>query len=131
EDERTTLEGAYQAFQTTAQTAVTGSQVWVTILCRFGDATDVTPRPVSWYEELMGSSYPGLGHYWEEVSYGNIPDLSGSAVVGWYNLPRPRSYYVYINDSGAEAPKGDRAVKDCTAVADAEVFFPDFDGINL
>ncbi len=131
EDERTTLEGAYQAFQTTAQTAVTGSQAWVTILCRFGDATNVTPRPVSWYEELMGSSYPGLGHYWKEVSYGNIPDLSGSVVVGWYNLPQPRSYYVYINDRGAEAPKGDRAVKDCTAVADAEVFFPDFDGINL
>ena len=25
----------------------------------------------------------------------------------------------------------ERAVADCTAVADADVFFPDFDGINL
>ena len=73
---------------TTFQAAVTGSQAWVTILCRFGDATDVTPYPVSHYEKLMGASYPGLGHYWREVSYGKV-NLTGSMVVGWYNLPRP------------------------------------------
>ena len=86
------------ALQTTSQAVVTGSQAWVTILCRFADATDVTPYPVSHFEQLMGSSYPGLDHYWREVSYGNIPDLAGSVVVGWYNLPRPRSYYVYDQD---------------------------------
>jgi len=64
---------------------VRGSQAWVTILCRFGDATDVTPHLVSYYENWMGSSEPQLGHYWNEVSYGNIPNLSGSIVVGWYN----------------------------------------------
>ena len=129
----TASSGRTFASVSSSRTAVTGSQAWVTILCRFGDATNVTPRPVSWYEELMGSSY-GLGHYWEEVSYENIPDLSGSAVVGWYNLPQPRSYYVYTHHErfdGAEDFRTDRAVEDCTAVADAEVFFPDFDGINL
>ena len=117
---------------TTSQAAVTGSQAWVTILCRFGDATDVTPHPVSYYEGLMGSAEPQLGHYWNEVSYGNIPDLRGSRVVGWYNLPRPRSYYVYDRDGdGEEDFHAERLQGDCIAAADADVFFPDFWGINL
>ena len=108
------------------------SQAWVTILCRFGDATDVTPHPVSWYEGLLGSAYPGLEHYWREVSDGNIPDLSGSVVVGWYNLPRSRSYYVYDKDGdGQEDADLNRATEDCTAVADTDAFFPDFYGINM
>ena len=123
-DETATLASSVQA-------AVTGSQAWVTILCRFADATDVTPHPVSWYEGMLGSSYPGLEHYWREVSYGTITDLAGSVVVGWYNLPRPRSYYLYIDEDGREDFETDRAVEDCTVVADADVFFPDFDGINL
>ena len=62
-------------------------------MCRFADATDVTPYPVSHYERMIGASYPGLGHYWNEVSYGNI-NLTGSVVVGWYNLPHPKSSYI-------------------------------------
>ena len=117
---------------TTSQAAVTGSQAWVTILCRFGDATAVTPYPVSHYEQMMGSSYPALGHYWREVSYGNISDLRGSVVVGWYNLPHPRSYYVSDTDGdGEEDHNTQRTVEDCVAAADADVFFPNFDGINL
>ena len=65
---------------------VQGSQAWVTILCRFGDSTDVTPYPVSYYEGLMGASDSGLAHYWRELSYGKI-NLTGSKVAGWYNLP--------------------------------------------
>ena len=111
---------------------VRGSQAWVTILCRFGDATNFTPHPVSHYEKMMGSSYPALGHYWNEVSYGNIPNLSGSIVVGWYNLPRPRSYYVYDRDGdGKDNFDSTRLKEDCIAAADADVFFPDFWGINL
>ena len=111
---------------------VRGSQAWVTILCRFGDATDVTPHLVSYYENWMGSSEPQLGHYWNEVSYGNIPNLSGSIVVGWYNLPRPRSYYVYDRDEDGEDDFDHiRLEEDCIAAADADVFFPDFWGINL
>ena len=119
------------ALQTTSQAVVTGSQAWVTILCRFADATTVTPYPVSHYEQMLGASYPGLGHYWREVSYGNIPDLGGSVVVGWYNLPRPRSYYISTDEAGEEDYDTDKVVEDCTAVADSDVFFPNFDGINL
>ena len=73
------------------ETHVRSSQAWVTILCRFADATAVTLYPVSFYEGMMGASYPGLEHYWREVSDGNLPNLNGSVVVGWYNLPHPKS----------------------------------------
>ena len=139
-DESSALEASPDeaaTLHTTSQAAVTdshvrGSQAWVTILCRFGDATDVTPHPVSHYEGLMGSSEPQLGHYWNEVSYGNIPDLRGSRVVGWYNLPRPRSYYVYDQDGdGYGDPDHGKLKGDCIAAGDRDVFFPDFWGINL
>ncbi len=118
-----------QSTETDSQ--VRGSLPLVTILCRFADATDVTPHPVSYYEGLIGSSHRNLDHYWREVSYGNI-NLTGSVVVGWYNLPRPRSYYVYDRDGdGEEDYDLKRLEEDCVAAGDADVFFPDFWGINL
>ena len=116
---------------------LSGSQAWVTILCRFADARHVTPQPVSHYEKLMGSSYPSLGHYWKEVSDGNVPDLAGSVVVGWYNLPHPRSYYAtsrpapIVKDGALYDYDLEKTAADCTAAADADVFFPDFDGFTI
>jgi M6 family metalloprotease-like protein len=72
----------------------------------------------------MGSSHPGLDHYWREVSYDNI-NLTGSAVHGWFNLPSPRSTYIQ-NDADLTL-----LANDCTAAADASVNFPDFVGINM
>jgi len=100
-----------------------GSLPWVTILCRFADVPS-TPFPREYFEELMGSAYPGLDHYWREVSYGNI-NLAGSIVVGWYDLPQPSSYYVYDDRAGI-----DRLLNDCVAAADPDVFFPGFYGVN-
>ena len=126
------LPGRTFASDPSPQSAVTGSQKWVTILCRFADARHVTPYPVEHYERMMASSYPGLGHYWNEVSDGNLPDLVGSRVVGWYTLPRTRAFYVSDRDGdGKEEADLDAAVEDCTAAADAEVFFPAFEAINL
>ena len=126
------LPGRTFASDPSPQSVVTGSRAWVTILCRFADARHVTPYPVSHYERMMESSYPGLGHYWNEVSDGNLPDLAGSRVVGWYNLPRTRAFYVSDRDGdGEEEADLDAAVEDCTAAADARVFFPAFDAINL
>ncbi len=109
--------------------AVSGSQPWATILCRFADSTGVTPNPVSYFQSLMlpgsPSVAPGLDHYWRELSFNNV-NLTGSAVVGWYNLPQPRSYYLPGGSLDFQ-----RAANDCTAVADAAVFFPSFVGINL
>jgi M6 family metalloprotease-like protein len=116
------------AREAAAPDPVTGPQPWVTILCRFGDSPGVTPRERAWFEPLVlaGQPYPGLDHFWQEVSY-NLVNLAGSAVVGWYNLPQPRSYYV---SDDINLMLG-RLVTDCTAVADGDVYFPDFVGINL
>src|SRR5207245_2130638 len=70
-----------------AALAVTGPQAWVTILCRFADSSTVTPRSVSWFNTLMlGTTPPGLDHYWRELSFNNV-NLTGSAVYGWHTLP--------------------------------------------
>ena len=111
------------------QAAVTGSQRWATILCRFGDSPAVTPFPKSWFETLMlgSTTAPSLDHYWRQVSYGAV-NLIGSVVVGWYTLPQPRSYYVYGNPLALDHQ---RAAQDCTTAANADVHFPNFVGINL
>lgn len=105
--------------------AVSGPQPWITIACKFSDVSDA-PKSMLYFEGMYDSAYPGLDHYWREVSY-NIVNLVGSDAVGWYTLPHPRSYYV---------PPGGTAnlnalFNDCTAAADAVVYFPDFVGINM
>ena len=86
--------------------AATGPQPWATILCRFGDSPGVTPHPLSWFNTLMlGTSPPGLDHYWRELSFNNV-NLTGSAVYGWYTLPQPRSYYVSGNPGAARPRQG-------------------------
>lgn len=110
---------------TAAQRTVSGQKPTVTVLCRFGDSTSVTPHPKTWFETLMGGTNPGLDNYWREVSYNNI-NLSGSAVAGWYNLPRSKSSYQ--TNGGYDE---DLLARDCTQAANADVYFPDFTNVNL
>ena len=67
-----------------------GAKPYITVLCQFPDQ----PPPLfgkAHYDSLMvGTVYPGLDHYWREVSAGQA-NLAGSAVVGWYVLPRTMS----------------------------------------
>ena len=107
--------------------AVLGNKKWVTILCRFADSTSTTPNPVSFFQGMMSNTSPGMDHYWRETSYGNI-NLAGSVVVGWYNLPQPRSFYVYGDPLRFDFS---RAEADAETVADPDVNFPDFYGINF
>jgi len=98
------------------------SKPFVTILCRFSDSPDITPHPASWFQDKMGSTYPGLDHFWKELSYGKI-NIGGSRVVGWYNLPHTKQYYI----DRFVAP----VAEDCATAADPDVYFPDFYGINI
>lgn len=53
-------------------------------------------------------------------------------MTGWYTLPQPRSYYVYDrNGDGLEDSDSGRLLDDCAGAADADVFFPEFFGLNL
>lgn len=90
-------------FAATASTsAVSGSQKWVTIPCQFADypggpPAKSPPQPATWFQPLVGSgstSYPGLNHYWREVSYNQI-NIDGSTVItNWHTLPQTRAYYL-------------------------------------
>lgn len=110
--------------------AVNGSQPWISILCKFADVSD-EPESLTYFQDMYASTYPGLDHYWREVSY-NTVNVVGSGAVGWYTLPKPRSYYVYdIDGDDSLDLNHERASNDCTAVADNDVYFPDYVGINL
>jgi hypothetical protein len=108
-----------------AGAAVSGSRPYVTILCAFADSPTVLPASKARMEEVMGSTYPGMDHYYREMSEG-LANLAGSVVVGWYTLPQPRSYYVLSGGAALGTLS-----RDCTAAADADVHFPSFAGINL
>ena len=106
--------------------AKSGPQPWLVILCKFPDVA-AEPRSTAYYQELLGPQFPGMDHFWREVSYGAI-NLEGSRVTGWYTLPHPRSYYVYGNPLWLDQL---RATRDCTAAADRDVYFPDYAGLTL
>lgn len=108
-----------------AAPAVSGSRPYVTILCAFGDSPAVLPASKAQMEQVMGATYPGMDHYYREMSE-NAVDLVGSLVVGWYTLPHPRSFYITAGGANLNA-----LALDCTAAADADVHFPSFAGINL
>jgi hypothetical protein len=110
--------------RTKAAKAVTGSRPWVSILCKFSDVSN-EPQPLSYFQNMYASTYPGLDHYWREVSYDKA-NVSGSTAVAWVNLPHPVSHYETAGGGDLNA-----MVTDCTAAADAFVYFPDFVGINM
>lgn len=118
------LQSVTAAEEEVSAAAATGSKPWVNILCKFnGDPTE--PEPVSYFQGLMGTGFGGLNHYWQTASYGKL-NINGSTVVAhWYTLPYSRSAYI---SGGANLQK---LAKDCTAVANGDVHYPSYFGINL
>lgn len=102
-----------------------GPQPWVSIMCKFGDPPYTEPKDLNYFLNMYSSQFPGLDHYWRELSF-NLANVEGSNAFGWYVLPQPWSYYV--RDGHLD---WDRAAIDCTAVADDDVYFLDYVGINL
>jgi len=113
-----------------ASAAVTGSQPWISIMCKFKDVTDA-PKDQAFFLGMYRDTSPGMNHYWRELSYDTI-NVTGSAAAGWFVLPEDRNHYVYDNDlDGKEDMDFDRATADCTAAADASVDFSPYMGINM
>lgn len=108
-----------------APAAIAGSQPWVSIMCKFNDVS-AEPKSLTYFLNMYANSFPGLDHYWRELSYGTA-DVAGSTAYGWFTLPQPRSYYI---PSGGSANLN-QLFADCTAVADPVVNFAPFVGINL
>lgn len=107
---------------------VLGNTRWISIACRFSDVP-AEPNPVGYFHEIYGESPGQLGHYWRQVSYGKI-NLQGSAAVGWFSLPRPRSAYI-TTVNGREQGNPTLLFQDCTSVANAAVDFSAYYGINM
>ena len=104
---------------------ITGSQPYVSILCKFSDVS-ATPKNLTYFKNMYSNSYPGLDHYWRQTSFDNV-NIVGSNAYGWFTLPHPRSYYF---DSNGNLLHWD-ILMDCTGVADSAVYFPNFTGINM
>jgi len=105
-----------------------GSQKWVTLLCRFADFSGVSPQPLSYFEDEMDL----MDEYWRETSYDEI-NLVGSVEQDWENLPQNRADYLDHPEThfvGHTLNWGEISA-DCAAAHDANVNFPDFDGINF
>lgn len=111
-----------------AAAPVQGSTRWVTLMCKFADiATEQKPR--EFFQSQYGNAPGQLGHYWSEVSYGQI-DLAGSSAHGWYALPHPREAYLTVVNGKQKAQLSQLFI-DCAAAADAEVDFRGVQGVNL
>jgi len=112
------------------ESIVSGEEPWVTILARFSDVY-TTPQPVSYFNELLyANQYPSLNNYWQSVSYGMV-SITGNT-YGWYNLTNPKSYYEGLPDSLCSiTPRFDRLLQDITTIADSDVNYNNYKGINL
>jgi M6 family metalloprotease-like protein len=103
---------------------VSGSQPWLTIMCKFSDYT-AEPRNRAYFVGMLDSTFPHLDDYWRQASY-DVANIAGSNAYGWFTLPQPRSNYV--TSGGLDHRK---AAQDCTNSAASMVTFSNYVGINL
>ncbi len=120
-------------------TSVTGSQPWVSVMCKFPDVAD-EPRNLAFFQNMFDNSAGRLDHYWREVSYDTI-DIVGSTAAGWVSLPNNQNQYIPVPGEGCldgdntnDADLG-ALFADCTAAADHLIDFSTggnpYVGINL
>lgn len=102
-----------------------GAKKYLTILCRFADRTDRTPKSRQYFQQMFSDRRYGIIAHFRKASYGAL-SLDGSQVVGWVNLPRTLHAY----GSGAQFDS-DLVLYDAIEAASRQASASDFDGINL
>ncbi|NWG16444.1 MAG: hypothetical protein HXY41_07390 [Chloroflexi bacterium] len=108
--------------------AVSGSQPWVNILCQFQGDPDVPHAPGE-YNALFGNTYPGIDHYWRQISYDTVNIAGTSTHLAWLPMPHPRSYYA--GSTSTVNANLDALFADCVNAANPYVNFTLYDGINM
>ncbi len=101
---------------------VLGDQPWVTLLCKFSDE-DEEPLSPAEVLEMFGDEPGQMNHYWQLASNGRM-SITGSEVLGWYELPGTRADYV------GQDFESELLVDDCMSAANDDVDFSKFYGIN-
>jgi M6 family metalloprotease-like protein len=110
--------------------ALSGPQPWVSVLCRFSDIL-TEQQPLSYFQNMYASTYPGMDHYWREQSFDTV-NVVGSLAVGWFALPHPRSYYIFdTNSDGIDDANLDQLAIDCIAAGNPTVNYANYVGINM
>ena len=109
-----------------AHSSSTGNFPLITLMCKYSDI-ESEPRDLFHVQRLYGDERGGINHYWKQASY-NRASIDGTQVAGWYTLPKPRA--AYFNPLSGE-PDINGLVRDCSALADAEIDFSQFFGINV
>jgi hypothetical protein len=68
--------------------SVIGPQPWISIMCKFADVPD-EPRNQAYFQGMFSSTYPGLDHYWRELSYNlRAVIIYQGVILTWVRLPR-------------------------------------------
>ena len=101
-----------------------GTRPIAVLLMRFKDVA-ATPHPKSYYDGLIGSTAPGLRHYYLEASYNQL-DINGTTVFDWSNLPGKKADYM----SGGSL-NFDKVIQDATKTANAAVDFTKFETVSV
>ena len=111
-----------------ASMPVTGTVRWANILCKFSDESSFEPQPKSFFDNLFSDPDHGITDFWSKQSYGalNIVADTYPSGGGWYTLPSPRTTYI-----PGEWADLSLLAQDCTHVADADVDFTQYSGVNL
>lgn len=113
-----------QGRSTDAPDVLEGNLPYISVLCAFPDGA--TPfKPLSYYKNMYGNSYPFLDHYWRELSYNKI-SLAGSDAIGPFTMPHSYTYY-----GEGENPDLNALAIDCLAAAESSADFTLYHGINL
>jgi hypothetical protein len=87
-----------------------GSVPWSIILCRSSDSGP-PPRDAAHYQNLVvNRGTGGLADYWRDVSYQNV-NLDGSAVRGWYTVPKTTAEWQGLADRWAKVAACEEAAR--------------------
>ena len=105
-----------------------GNERWVIVLCRAAESAVVVANPLEHYTRLWANEYPGVEHYWRELSYDQY-SVAGVSVHGWYDLPQPGSAYWYQDSDSRYRLNTQTVSDDCSTAADGAVNFPTYAGI--
>ncbi len=100
---------------------------WLNLLCKFADiATE--PHSSDYYQTMFGGTYPYLGHYWKETSFG-VVDIAGTQTIDeWATLPHEHSYYKPAGSEDADIAK---LKEDCINAANVSNNLDSYYGVNL